>query len=70
MSPKYARPVRICPEATINPPPREGVSTPGSKVDEPIEQPDPKKEIEPKKQPEPKTEPEVTPKSDPKKKGM
>jgi hypothetical protein len=60
MSPKYARPVRISPEASINPPPREGVVTPS----EPMKEPEPKKEPEAKKEAEPKKEPE------PKKMGM
>jgi outer membrane protein assembly factor BamB len=42
MSPKYARPVRVCPEPTINLAPRETVTTPG-KDGEPKKEPEPKK---------------------------
>jgi len=48
MSPKYARPVRICPEPLVNPPGREGVVTPG-KDGEPKKDSEPKKDAEPKK---------------------
>jgi hypothetical protein len=66
MSPKYIRPVRICPEATINPPPREGVVTPPGRDAEPMKEPEPKKGPEPKKEPEPK-KPEPKVKEQPKK---
>jgi hypothetical protein len=63
MSPKYDRPVRISPAPTINPPPREGVATPGT-TDEPKREPEPKKGQDATKEPESKL------KDEPKNKGM
>lgn len=52
MSPKYARPVRVCPEVSVNAAPKGSVETGPVKGDGTM----PKSDAEPKKDPEPKKE--------------
>jgi outer membrane protein assembly factor BamB len=65
-SEKYTRPVRICPEPTINLVKRGDVEIPGM-GEEPKKEPEVKKEPEAKKEPEVKKEPEPKKETEPKK---